>query len=444
MVAGTIPEYGHSGGALAFLNPANDADIKVVSGPIPGQSVLGLVGEGDVVYGTTGIKGGYGAADDTKPAHVFAWNVAQGQLVWKRALTGEIEINSPILVRGVLYVSTNNGVIRLNKGSGSVVAVYRLLDRSAPAAYKTSTIAYLPKANSIAHLCGGTVTLLNTYRNTRKEVLRGVYTDMVVNNRGRLFFAENGSSVVELDAVQKPTIRSTADLVSVGPNGWLYVCRSSRDGRFGDPIRADSGFGGYVRSAHVVDWNGDGIHDVLTNHSDGTLRLHRGLPDGGFLPPTILAGSAWSAIDLTVGMWGTTRSVVASDASGLLKAWPILSSGALGAPTTIGSGWKGRKMVLMVPSRSIAAALIVNQAGSLFRYSRTAGGKVSTSPVRLTTGGFSAMTAFTPVYAHRPDLNGIAWLDAAGSVKYTDIAPSSVGKNVNYSFLLKSHKLAST
>ncbi|MDD1477244.1 hypothetical protein [Arthrobacter sp. H16F315] len=79
VVAGTIPEYGHTGGALAFLNPANDADIKVVSGPVPGQSVLGLVGEGDIVYGTTGIKGGYGAPDDTKPAHVFAWDVKAGE-----------------------------------------------------------------------------------------------------------------------------------------------------------------------------------------------------------------------------------------------------------------------------------------------------------------------------------------------------------------------------
>ena len=69
---------------------------------------------------------------------------------------------------------------------------------------------------------------------------------------------------------------------------------------------------------------------------------------------------------------------------------------------------------------------------------------MSTRPVRLSTGGFSAMTAFTPVSAHRPDFNGIAWLDSAGSVKYTDVAPSSVGKNVNYAFLLKSHKLAST
>ncbi|MDD1477245.1 FG-GAP repeat domain-containing protein [Arthrobacter sp. H16F315] len=341
-------------------------------------------------------------------------------------------------------MSTNNGVLRLNKGSGSVVATYQLLDRSAPPGYKTSTIAYLPKANGIAHLCGGTVTLLSTYRNTRKEILRGAYTEMVVNKQSRLFFAENGTNVVEIDAVQKPTIRSAADLVSVGPNGWLYVCRSSGTGTYGGPIRADSGFGGFVRSAHVVDWNADGTLDVLTNRTDGSLQLHRGLPEGGFLPPTVLANTGWDAVNLTVGIWGTALSVIAADNGGLLKAWPVLSTGALGVPSTIGSGWKGRKMVLMVPSRSSSAALIVNQAGSLYRYSRTSGGKVTTSPVQISSGGFSEMTAFSPVVAHRPDLNGIAWLDAVGNVKYTDVAPSSVGRNVNYTFLLKSHKLAST
>lgn len=444
VVAGTIPEYGYTGGALVFLDPANDADIKVVSSPIPGQSILGLVGEGDIVYGTTGVKGGYGSVNDTKPAHVFAWNVAQGRMIWKRALTDEVEINSPILVRGVLYVSTNNGVMRLNKASGSVVAVYRLLARSAPAAYKTSTIAFLPQANSIAHLSGGTVTLLDPYRKTRKEILRGDYTEMVVYKQSRLFFAESGTNVVEVDAVQKPTIRSTADLVSVGPNGWLYVCRSKGDGTFGDPIRAYSEFGGFVRSAHVVDWNGDGTLDVLANRSDGSLQLHRGLPQGGFLPPVVLASTGWDAVSLTVGMWGSTLSVLAADASGSLKAWPVLSSGLLGTPTTIGAGWKGRKMVLMTPSRSTTAALIVNESGSLYRYSRTWGGQVSTTPVRLSSGGFSAMTAFTPVYGHRLGFNGIAWLDALGNVKYTDVASASVGQNLSYPFLLKSHKLAST
>ncbi|MGW9414250.1 hypothetical protein [Arthrobacter cupressi] len=444
VVAGSVPDYGRNGGALTFINPLNDSDIKVVPGPIPGQSVLGLAGEGDVVYGTTGILGGQGSTNDTQPAHVFAWNVVQGRLLWKRAFTGEVEINSPILVSGVLYVSTNNGVIRLNKTSGAPVATYQLLYRAALPGYRTSTIKYLPAARSIIHISGGTVTVLDPYRQTKKEILRGPYTEMLVNKQGRLFFIENGTNFVEVDAVQRPTIRSAADLVSVGPNGWLSVCRSLGGGRFGEPIRADSGFGNYVRSSHVVDWNGDGVFDVLTNHSDGTLQLHQGLAQGGFMPPTIVGQSGWNAVDLTVGVWGTSMSVVTLDAGGVLRAWPVLLSGALGTPTTIGSGWQGRNMVLMVPSRSTSTSLIVNQGGSLYRYSRVYGGKVTTSPVRLSTGGFTAMTAFSPLYGHRPDLNGIAWIDAAGAVKYTDIAPASVGSTLSYPYILKNHKLAST
>jgi hypothetical protein len=98
VVAGTVAEYGHNTGSLVSINPLNNSDISVVSGPVVGQSVLGLVGEGDIVYGTTGVKGGYGSVNDTKPAHVFAWNARLKQLLWKRALTGEVEINSPILV----------------------------------------------------------------------------------------------------------------------------------------------------------------------------------------------------------------------------------------------------------------------------------------------------------------------------------------------------------
>ncbi|WP_168404659.1 FG-GAP-like repeat-containing protein [Arthrobacter silvisoli] len=445
VVAGTIPDYGRNGGALAILNPADDTDIKVVSGPVAGQSVLGLVGEGDIVYGTTGIMGGLGSNYDTKPAHVFAWNVPQGRLLWARPFTGEVEINSPIMINGILYVSTNNGVIRLNKASGSPVATYQLLYRSASPGFRTSTIKYLPKASGIIHLSGGTVTVLDPFRQTRKEVLRGPYTEMVVNKQSRLFFVENTTNIVEVDAVQRPTIRSRADLVTVGPNAWLYVCRSSGDGSFGNPIRADSGFGGYVRSAHVVDWNGDGILDVLTNHSDGTLQLHRGLPNGGFMPPAVVGPSGWAAVDLAVGIWGTSLSVIAMDpASGILRAWPVLSTGALGTPATIGTGWQGRNFVLMVPSRATSTSLIVNQAGSLYRYSRVYGGTVSTTPVRLSTGGFSAMTAFSPVYGHRPDLNGIVWIDANGAVKYTDIGTSSVGSTLSYPFILKSHKFAST
>lgn len=444
VVAGTVAEYGYNTGALAVINPLDNADVKVISGPIPGQSVLGLAGEGDIVYGTTGIKGGYGSVDDAKPAHVFAWNVRENRLVWKRALLGEIEINSPLLVRGILYVSTNNGVIRLNKASGSLVFTYKLLNRSPGPGYKTSEIAYLPQYNSIVHLSGGTATVLDMESRTRKEILRGNYSDMVATSGGRLYFAEDGTNVVEVDAVQRPTIRAAADLVSVA-NGWLYVARSLGSGKYAEPLRAASGFGSLVRSCHVVDWNGDGVLDVLTSNEDGSLQLHRGLTEGGFGAPVRLAASGWQNRQVAVGIWGATLAIVSADNStGQLLAWPVLASGAVGQPATIGSGWRGRQMVMLVPSRALASALIVNDNGSLYRYARVAGGKISTAPVRLSTGGYSELTAFSPVVGHKSGYNGIVGIDALGAVRYTDVASSAVGNPISYTFVMKSYKFASS
>ncbi|GAA2136702.1 hypothetical protein GCM10009825_22180 [Arthrobacter humicola] len=304
VVAGTVAEYGYNTGALAIINPLNDSDITVISGPIPGQSVLGLAGEGDIVYGTTGIKGGYGSVDDTKPAHVFAWDVRQKRLVWQKPLLGEVEINSPLVVRGILYVSTNNGVIRLNKASGDLVFRYKLLNRSAAPGYKTSGITYLPQLNSIVHMSGGTATVLDMEARTRREILRGNYADMVVSGGGKLYCVEDGTNIVEVDAIQKSTVRSSADLVTVGADGWLYVARSLGGGKHAEPLRADSGFGPTVRGCHVVDWDGDGILDVVTSHDDGTLQLHRGLREGGFAVPERLAPGGWRLRQLAEPFWG--------------------------------------------------------------------------------------------------------------------------------------------
>ena len=197
VVAGTIPDYGRSGGALVLIDPADDS-TRVIVDPVPGQSILGLVGEGDVVYGTTGIKGGHGAPNDATPAHVFAWNVAQGRMLWKQALPGEVEINSPLLVRGGLYVSTSNGVVQMGKADGTPVATYRLLERWAAAKYRTSSIEALPGSNRIVHLCGGTVTLLDLERKTRTELLRGTYSDLAVGRQNKLLLVDNGTDVVEL------------------------------------------------------------------------------------------------------------------------------------------------------------------------------------------------------------------------------------------------------
>lgn len=445
VIAGTVPIAGRTGGSLAVINPDNDAEIAVVASPIPGQSVLGLVGEGDLVYGTTGIKGGYGSVDDLKPAHVFAWDVRRRRVVWTRPVPGEVEINTPLLLRGVLYVSTNNGVIRLNKASGTLVASFQLLDRTAKPGYRTSSISQFPRTNSILHLCGGTATVLDPYSRTRQEILQGSYSNMAVSSQGRLYFAEAGTNIVEIDPTQKATIRSAADLVTVGPDGWLYVSRSLGAGKYGQAFRANSGFSGGVYSCHVVDWNGDGIFDVLTNRVDGSLQLHRGLAAGGFLPATIVGTGIWNTKKIAVGMWGGVLTLVSADrVSGTLQSWPVLSTGLLGQASTIGSGWGGRGFIMVVPSRSATAVLIANQDGSLYAYARAAGGKVSTTPTRLSSGAHAWMTAFSPITGHKVGYNGIAGIDGAGQIRYFDVAPTSLGTALSYPLQLKSHRLASS
>jgi hypothetical protein len=348
-------------------------------------------------------------------------------------------------LRGILYVSTNNGVIRLNKASGSLVTSFRLLDRVAKPGYRTSSIAQFPKTSSIVHLCGGTVTVLDPYNKSRQELLQGSYTNMVVSSTGRLYFTEAGTNIVEADTTQKATIRSAADLVTVGPDGWLYITRSLGGGKYGLPFRANSGFGGgVVYSCHVVDWNGDGIFDLLTNRTDGSLQLHRGLATGGFMPATIVGTSIWSSKKLAVGMWGGALTVISADrASGTLQSWPVLSTGLLGQASNIGTGWAGRSFVMVVPSRSTTAALIANQNGSLYRYARVAGGKVSATPTQLSAGAHDWMTTFSPISGHKEGYNGVAGIDAAGQVRYFDVAPTSLGSPINYATPLKSHRLAS-
>lgn len=443
VVAGTVADYGYKTGALTIINPLNDADIAVIKGPIADQSVLGLVGDGDIAYGTTGVKGGYGSVNDTKPAHVFAWNVRENRLVWKRPLTGEVEINSPLLVRGLLYVSTNNGVIKVDKASGNLISHYKLYNRSAVAGYKTSSIAYLPQTNAIVHLCGGTATVLDTESRTRKVILRGQFTDMVVTTRSRLYFAENGTNIVEIDASPKPTIRSFADLVTVGPDGWLHVARSLGDGKFSSPIRAASVFGVELRSCHVVDWNQDGTLDVLATRADGRLQLYMGLRGGGFAAPITLGATGWHNRRIAAGVWGSQLTVVSTDKdSGHLLFRPRTELGELGHPTLRGFGWSHKPLVMLVPSRTTASALIVNDGGSLYRHARTANGGVSTAGVRLSTGGFSAMTAFSPVVGHKWDHNGIVGVDVTGAVSYSDVAGGAVGKPIRYAFQMKGYKFA--
>lgn len=443
-VAGMAPAYGTNGGGLASVDPKNIKTIKYHGTPVPGQSVVGLVGSGDIAYGTTSRLGGLGSKLDAKSAHVFAYNIRTGRLLWKRAFAGEDEINSPILVGSVLYVSTVNGIVRVNTSTGSPVATYKVLNRAAPAGYTTTKIVYLKRSRQILHMVGGTTTLIDPRYKTQKVILSGSYDQPVVTPSGRLFCVSDGTDIVEVDTVQRPTIHSAADLISVRTNGALYVTRSLGNGAFAPPLRADYGFGTNVRSVNPVLWNDDGVRDVVTTHSDGTLRMHRGRSTGGFAAPSTLSTGKWHHYNVAVGTWGGKRTVMALDRiSGILTAYQVQTDGKLSKGTRLATGWKNRYIVLMKPSRSSSDVIVARQGSSLYRYSRVSGGKPAARGVRIGTGFGKAVT-FSPVSQHRDGSNGIAWIDSTGKLRYNDVAVNSIGATRTYDFPMATHKLASS
>lgn len=82
-----------------------------------------------------------------------------------------------------------------------------------------------------------------------------------------------------------------AAIVEVSPasNSKVFALLGNGDGTFQQPV--DTGAWSFVGSVAIVDFNGDGIPDLIT---DGQTLLGKG--DGTFLPPEVNASTSWSAI----------------------------------------------------------------------------------------------------------------------------------------------------
>ena len=78
---GTIPEYGHLGGALSVYDPSSDS-MRVFRDVVPKQSVVALASDSvrGRVLGGSSVDGGPGTRPVADHAVVFAWDVATQQV----------------------------------------------------------------------------------------------------------------------------------------------------------------------------------------------------------------------------------------------------------------------------------------------------------------------------------------------------------------------------
>lgn len=202
VVFGTVPEPGYRGGALGTIERAT-SKVTVYDNVVPELSIVGLAAAGDIVYGCTSARAGYGADDYEGASVVFAAEARTGAVRWRRALPGTSENYGPVLMGSFLYVGTLDTVVELRASDGRVMRTFVLDEgRSERPAWQNVELVRIPGTTRLAHLAWGTVTVLDIATGQHGRVLAKAHKHMSFDSTGALWVT-TGNDVVKLrlDAV---------------------------------------------------------------------------------------------------------------------------------------------------------------------------------------------------------------------------------------------------
>jgi hypothetical protein len=137
------------------------------------------------------------------------------------------------------------------------------------------------------------------------------------------------------------------DLIARTPSGSIYLYSGSKNGQIDPtPQLLATGWDAYDQIVAPVDWNGDGLPDLIARKPDGSMWISLGRPDHSLAPPQQMSSlGGWDQYSTIVGggEWTSTnhQDLVARGSDGSL--WLINGKGttSLAGPTYMGGGWNG-------------------------------------------------------------------------------------------------------
>ncbi|WP_284977166.1 GH25 family lysozyme [Arthrobacter sp. efr-133-TYG-104] len=192
-----------------------------------------------------------------------------------------------------------------------------------------------------------------------------------------------------------PSIKSEADILVTNASGRLDNFPADGQGNITGPVTIGSGWAG-AKSIYVVDWNQDGVQDILSQWPDGSLKVFPGAPGGGFYAP-IQVGKGWQEMSLTVGWWNSGDGypgVLGQDAFGDIYRYPNAGGGVLGAGVKIGSGFTGHQINQIDFDGDGSQDLVTRTTDGTLRLYRSDGlGNFVNEPARVIGSGWDGMTA---------------------------------------------------
>ncbi|WP_091559207.1 GH25 family lysozyme [Arthrobacter sp. ok362] len=226
-----------------------------------------------------------------------------------------------------------------------------------------------------------------------------------------------------------PPIKSGSDVVRVDAAGKLWVHPANGVGGLNAPNQIGTGWSA-AKTLHVLDWNKDGVPDVLAQWSSGALSVYFGAKTGGFTGPVTLASTGFAKTTFVTGRWVKASSypgLVGYGSDGALYYWANVSGRALSAPVKIGAGWGGLKIAMTdFDSDGNQDLLAVNSLGAMRLY-RSNGQKGFVSETRKVIGSgwqsfrqFSSTAGFTGTTS-----KGVMALLANGQLGYYPIVAGS-------------------
>jgi uncharacterized protein YkwD len=149
----------------------------------------------------------------------------------------------------------------------------------------------IPTVTGVNYLVGGNVKPAGTYNaNTNVTITALAKTGYVLN--GTTSWNKNFTPA----PVANPSIKAVENFIAADPSGDLWDYGDFTAGR----RLIDFGWKGYT-NLNVVDWNKDGIADIIAKSPSGTLYFYKGLPAGGFSRMSL--GDGWGPYDVYVGSW---------------------------------------------------------------------------------------------------------------------------------------------
>lgn len=247
VVFGTVPVYGYSNGAVGVIDRATDK-ITLYDQHWKNLSVIGLAGEGDIVYGGTSILTGYGSENNQVGggnAEVFAFNVITGAMLWRTPLTGVGDAYGPVIKGDKLYYGTTNTVVEVDKRTGKALRTFKVRNTEGGAGWKNIKIAALRGTEDcLIHVTGGSITVVDVRTNQLSRALGDNQIKPLISfdQWGSLWIG-HGEDIVK--AYVQPQIPHSMVRAEYNAQGGLK--------RFGHPVNAlspnaKSPDGGHVQS----------------------------------------------------------------------------------------------------------------------------------------------------------------------------------------------------